>query len=399
MAMWRFDQGRTEYHAFESIVELAKALVTLAGKNPSAKPCPIRSYFKSSSPIWDFPPNTSEYTAWRNYARTFALLMLAPNGREVATIQPTDICRELARGTTGLLPTFDDYLQVMLGQWCYPHPAFNEYSHTLNKVFPILAILKMLVALDQNGSDAKLSPDDVFEFLINNNVSGEEPVSFFTSLKKVALPKKSDEKRQVRELLKFISQGSVFTWSAGQIYLAISQAEANQLIKNTKHFTQPPVISRKNQLHQIATLPSTTRTATSLIHTPIRRDDEEFIEGKKIRAFHVKIERNPKLRADFLKTISKPWTCDFCSKSMENVYPWSKDFIEVHHLLPLASAVKIGKTSTLLSDLVPLCPNCHRAVHYAYSDYLKKMSKDDFDDAKEAIYCYENAKKQYILST
>jgi predicted HNH restriction endonuclease len=60
--------------------------------------------------------------------------------------------------------------------------------------------------------------------------------------------------------------------------------------------------------------------------------------------------------------------------------------------------VKIGKTSTLLSDLVPLCPNCHRAVHYAYSDYLKKMSKDDFDDAKEAIYCYENAKKQYMLS-
>ena len=397
MALWRFDQGRTEYHAFDSIVALSKALVVLAGTNPSAQPCPLRTHFKSSSPIWEFPPNKPEYTAWRNYARTFALLMLAPNGREVATIQPTAICKELAKGSKGQIPTFDDYLLILLGQWCYPHPAFNEYSNTSIKIFPILAILKMLIAMDQSNSVPKLSPDDAFQLLVNNNVTGEEPINHFSSLTKRLITRKSDERRQLRELLKFVSQGSIFTWSDGQIHLAINQSEAMQIIPDPKISSSSLLKSRKNQLFQISSLPSPPGTKIPLTTAAVPREDEEFIEGKKIRAFHVKIERNPKLRSDFLKTLPKPWTCDFCTKSMDKIYPWSKDFIEMHHLLPLASAVKIGKISTLLSDLVPLCPNCHRAVHYAYSNHLKKMSKDDFADEKEARYCYENAKKQYML--
>lgn len=395
MSNWRFDQGRTEYHSFNNIVALSKALVALTGVNPRTNPCPIRGYFNESNPIWQFPPNKPDYTAWRNYARTFALLLLVPNGREVGTIKPTMICKEIAKESKGVLPTFDDYLSILMKQWCYPHPAFDQYLPTEKRVFPIFAILKMLVALKKDDTIPFLSPEDIFELLIGNNVSGEETVMFFKSLKRKKVLFKSDEKRQVRELLKFISQGSIFTWSEGKIHLSIGENDAKKIINDTKIITGPLLTSREQQFQEITKLSSKPNLPISINMVPTVKDDEEFIEGKKVRSFHVRTERNPKLRSDFLKTLSKPYTCDFCEMSMDSVYPWSKDFIEVHHLLPLASALKIGKTSTLLSDLVPLCPNCHRAVHNAYSIFLKDNAQDDFKNADEARRCYDDAKKQY----
>lgn len=55
--------------------------------------------------------------------------------------------------------------------------------------------------------------------------------------------------------------------------------------------------------------------------------------------------------------------CSVCGFDFEKVYGLlGKGFIHVHHLVPVA---KIGKTYQIdpISDLRPICPNCHSMIH------------------------------------
>ena len=249
---WRFDQGRGKYHAFDNVVKIAKAMVSLDGKNPRDTPCPIKGYFSSID--LDFPPDDPSYPAWRNYARTFSLLMLVPTGRDISVIEPTDLCREIAKGTKGKVGNFDEYLFHLIGHWIYPNPAFEDYSNSHPKVFPLLAILKLLTSKLELGLPPRLSVDEIFELLIFNNVSGNENSSFYKTLKTKAGSFSDDEKRQVRELLKFISQGTYFNWSDDSIHLTISLSEASNLEKSIPLYLNKPSASRKDQLVTVSKL-------------------------------------------------------------------------------------------------------------------------------------------------
>lgn len=55
--------------------------------------------------------------------------------------------------------------------------------------------------------------------------------------------------------------------------------------------------------------------------------------------------------------------CQVCGFNYEEVYGnWGKDYIEVHHLIPVSEYKKRQETDPKL-DLVVLCANCHRMVH------------------------------------
>lgn len=72
--------------------------------------------------------------------------------------------------------------------------------------------------------------------------------------------------------------------------------------------------------------------------------------------------------------------CMGCGFGFEKAYgPLGKDFIEVHHVVPLSEAGR-AKTDPL-TDLIVLCANCHRMVHRKRSiclslDELKQHLKD-----------------------
>lgn len=56
--------------------------------------------------------------------------------------------------------------------------------------------------------------------------------------------------------------------------------------------------------------------------------------------------------------------CVVCGFDATKIY--GKEFsglIEVHHLFPVSA----GKRTTSVDDLVPVCPNCHRALHFKSS--------------------------------
>lgn len=91
------------------------------------------------------------------------------------------------------------------------------------------------------------------------------------------------------------------------------------------------------------------------------------IEGAKVLYYTTKYERNPLLREEAISLRKEQCegrlTCCVCGFDFLDTYgEIGKDFIEVHHIVPLSSREKevvvIPET-----DLVCLCSNCHSMVH------------------------------------
>lgn len=89
---------------------------------------------------------------------------------------------------------------------------------------------------------------------------------------------------------------------------------------------------------------------------------DTFTEGEEKKVFTSRYERNPQARAACLAYHG--YTCKVCGMNFEETYgPDLKDVIEVHHIVPLN---QIGADYEVdpIRDLIPLCPNCHTAVHH-----------------------------------
>jgi 5-methylcytosine-specific restriction protein A len=54
--------------------------------------------------------------------------------------------------------------------------------------------------------------------------------------------------------------------------------------------------------------------------------------------------------------------CDVCKLDPADMYPGLSSIIEVHHIEPV-SLLTAPKVYDPRTDLIPLCPNCHRAIH------------------------------------
>jgi 5-methylcytosine-specific restriction enzyme A len=95
---------------------------------------------------------------------------------------------------------------------------------------------------------------------------------------------------------------------------------------------------------------------------------ESRTEGKIVNYYGKRYERDPinRIRAIEFHGVS----CIVCGFNFEEVYgERGKDFIEVHHVIPLNSLdeeVVIDPEK----DLVPVCANCHRMIHRRRDDVL-----------------------------
>ena len=72
-------------------------------------------------------------------------------------------------------------------------------------------------------------------------------------------------------------------------------------------------------------------------------------------------ERDPRARKACLD--HHGYRCAVCQFSFEERYgPLGRNYIHVHHTLEL-SKVPPGYRVNPVTDLVPLCPNCHAMIH------------------------------------
>jgi len=89
-------------------------------------------------------------------------------------------------------------------------------------------------------------------------------------------------------------------------------------------------------------------------------EDEPAFEGAVLKSIITKRERNPRNRLLCIRIHGEQ--CGICGLVPHDKYGEAGSIIEVHHLEPL-SLINAPKPYDPGTDLIPLCPSCHRAVH------------------------------------
>ncbi|ELZ1136968.1 HNH endonuclease [Enterobacter mori] len=403
MSRWRWDQGRLDYFSVEILRKIASVFVDNDGiedidpeYDPLREPLELRT---------ELPFSPDSYKVWRNYARVIKLSMIA--SRIDGRYHCTDIARSLSSGV--MASDADCYLLTLAKRTFYPSPAFEGFDASLQRVYPMLAIIKLLLTgrFAVNG----LSARDVCSLLAGNNATGMEEFEFYSSIGETSRAPEGDELRQINEMMKVMSQISFLFWEQGHLFIDSSFSAASEV--NLYQLLSPDAIVHglpeepNAAILALGSLESSAMLVPETVDPLFLNLDENnlqpdttqaqraFQEGKRRLINHYRIERNRNLREQFLSSSPKPDCCDMCRRSSHTQYPWVNSLIEVHHKLPLASTVRVQGNKTLLNDLVGLCPSCHKAVHQYYRNYLRNEGKSDFTSKEEANEVYEYAKSLY----
>ena len=107
-------------------------------------------------------------------------------------------------------------------------------------------------------------------------------------------------------------------------------------------------------------------------------DDDKLYEGALVKVMANKFERNRKAREKCVEL--KGFKCMVCGRDFVETYgDIGKNFIHVHHLVPISSIRKEYELN-VEKDLAPVCPNCHYMLHrkdppYSIED-LQRMMKE-----------------------
>lgn len=158
--MWRWDQGRLLYFQFDVLRDIAKTLVKFDNVDITKCEDLFRQTLVTETGMPFLPDH---YTIKRNYSRVFQCSFLAKfMGNQLVV---TDICRDLA-STDGKIKSADDYLFNYVSKFRFPFPAFDNYNATEQRIYPFCAILKFLIAQRELGIEAKLSLDDIFNYIV-----------------------------------------------------------------------------------------------------------------------------------------------------------------------------------------------------------------------------------------
>ena len=386
--MWRWDQGRLLYFQFDVLREIARTLVKFDNVDIT---CCETAFRKTLENDTGMPFSPTHYTIKRNYSRVFQCSFLANFiGKKIVV---TDICKDLA-SDNGRLKCVDDYLFNYIPKFRFPFPAFDNYNSSEQRIYPFCAIIKFLLSRRELGKEAKVSLDDIFAFIMSNNCTGFEAIDFYKNL----LPKSYDytdtERRQLREMVIFISQLSILKVYNGFLYLdAIDENAKNEVLsKFLKPENRPPKTNRIEEFYEMTSISQKIIIPTFEVFTS-DPSDIEFIEGDKKRIEHFRVERSGLLRKYYRQMNPTPHCCA-CGADMKIRYPWTEYLLEIHHLLPLSSTVAISSKGTSLADIVGLCPSCHRAVHMYYRKWLTANNQNDFKSKQEAHDVFMQATRE-----
>lgn len=391
--VWRWDQGRLEYFQYDEIKRIAQALVTFDGHAlpRGGDPDTLRKALEQFSDQ-PFAPHRDDYPVWRNYGRVFGCQLLAVKVGGILVC--TELCHHVATSSLDV----DDYLLHFANHFYYPSPIFEGYQLSGEQKFPVISILKYLLAQVASGQYPSISLDEVADKIIGNNLTGLEATSDYLALKATGYTLSGDLKRQLRELLIFISQFSFLKWFDKKLHLDVSTKEEALAIESAlKPHLQLRNADPSKELLSIGGGVEATKLGDVTAGAAVNPMDLEFVEGSKAKVTHLRSERSGKLRDAYYRYAHNPQMCNMCSMDTAKRYPWVDKVIELHHLLPLSSPVRFESETTSLKDIVGLCPSCHRATHKYYSKWLKQNSAKDFSTYAEARHVYIEAKASVVL--
>ena len=110
-------------------------------------------------------------------------------------------------------------------------------------------------------------------------------------------------------------------------------------------------------------------------------------EGAKKAVFVNAYERNPIARQKCVEHYGSK--CQVCGFDFAETYgPGYEGLIEVHHIIPISS-IQSEYVVDPINDLIPLCSNCHTAIHRKFKD--RYLSIDELRKRIKKIPPKENA--------
>jgi len=382
--MWRWDQGRMDYFQFDELRKIAK----YATKHDlyQAQRGPLMA--ATGLP---YLPDNPLYKPWRNYGRIFKLTMIAvTDGKGGATV--TDVGNLLA--DDGKI-TADEYFHFFAQATTDPSPAFEGWKNTSTVRYPLLFVLRYLLArASQNEFTTEIA--EIVRAYTSSGFVGDEDQTAFLG---IIAPSGSTSSvpRQASESVKVMAQVSYLAATKTDITVSLHPDDAEKLFYDLAPIGGVRLTDPSAEILRIAALfPSATADLGLEYTSSVVGDLEEagFSEGARVKRTHLTIERNAKIRSAFFAA-NPGADCDFCGIDTRKSYPWVPKILDIHHLLPLCSGARTSKDGTLLTDLVANCPTCHRAVHRYYDKWLKEKVQNDFADAEEARKVYSEARAVY----
>lgn len=388
--MWKWDQGRMLYFQYDTLRTVANFIVSYDLKNSAPQIIRQETGLDFSAP--------KTHSPWRNYSRIYKLCLLVSeqDGKAV----PTDVAKILSH--TGIV-TCDEYIHFLVEATTDPSPALSDWSKidVRKKVrSPLCFSLKYLLAKVAGLNEYATPINEVIGAYIHSGFSGDESDEQFLSLMKnrnayEALVR-TNNPRQARESIKFISQISYLHNAGSDIVVSLSQEDAHEIFHSINPIAGPRLSDGNAEIQRLASFfrDGSEHDFFSYKNTIISDVLESgFSEGSKVKKTHIVIERNAKLRRLYFDKFPTS-VCDACALDTTKKYPWVDQVLDLHHILPLSSGTRVdSKRGTMLEDLTPVCPNCHRAVHRYYDDYLKSQNRKDFNSEGEARQVYVEAKQ------
>lgn len=389
--MWHWDQGRLAYFQFDALRQIASFV-----KANDFKTANRVQLLAETGLTFQAPPT---HSPWRNYSRILKLCLLVSEVNGVA--QSTPVADVLSQA--GLV-TCDEYLHFLASAFTEPSPALEDWRPDAEFRYPLLFSLKYLLAKVATGQGSITSLDEIIGAYRISGFDGSEDDEQFISIMRSDSSYENAGKsapdalrRQARESLKVISQISYLHIRSGEIFLTLNPEDALNIFKDLFEVSGSRATDREAEIRRLAALfrDGSTNITFDYPNTIVEEVVESgFREGSKVKKTHVTIERNTRLRKEFFR--ARPTaTCDVCTLDTAKTYPWTDRIIDLHHLLPLSSGTRVEASGTTFDDLVPVCPNCHRAIHRFYDVWLDGNNKKDFKDTKEARAVYQEMKNQF----
>lgn len=384
--MWHWDQGRLEYFEFDVLRRMSQFCLNndFATASRDALQVAIGLSF-------DAGPNAP----WRNYARIFKSMLIVSNSGGVAV--PTPVAARLA--IPGQV-TSDEYFHFVAQATTEPSPALSGYNSNAHFRYPLLFALRYILMKVATRRSSEATFNELIGAYIVSDFRGDELQHDFISLldRESEFATAGKNNRQPREsLLRTISQVSYLHTRNGKIEATIHRDDAHEAFEELSPIGGPFESDADDELRRRAAFfrDGSTLSFFEYPQTVLSEVVQAgFREGGRVEKTHLVIERNARLRKEYFEQFD-PTTCDVCRMDTRKTYPWKNSILDLHHKLPLASGTRIESKGTVISDLVPICPTCHRAVHHFYGIWLKDSGKLDFDSRLQANEVYDSMKKKF----
>jgi hypothetical protein len=309
------------------------------------------------------------------------------------------------------LVTCDDYFRFFARAFTAPSPAFEGWRRDEQFRYPLLFALKYLLAKRIISVSSVTTLDEIIGAYLETQFVGDEVVESFIRIAGNderygdlgrTFPK--DQRRQARESLQVICQVSYLYLDGRNVFVSLSRDEARGEFEHLVPVPGPRAADPEAEIRRVAD-GFRVGGPKETVDYPEAGNREiilsGFTEGSRVKKTHITIERNSGLRTAFFTANPAP-ICDVCALDTALTYPWTTRILDIHHLLPLASGTRVvsfgrrkGQARTTFEDLVPICPNCHRAVHRFYDTWLENQGLNDFPNEALARDAYRTMKAQF----